>query len=246
LTELQADFLRGMTHDLQTPLTSIGAIAGELEARTDLDPAARGDVKTIEIQADRLRRMVGQLLAVGKMDAGVLVARQEVFRIDPIVHRTWQALQAGERMLELDTERCLIVADADRVEQILWALLDNAIKYSADKTHISVRLKKQARSRADDNSPNGPSGELVAELSVTDEGFGMDRESVEHAFEQFYRSDSARVAAPNGSGIGLYAARGLASLMGGSMSIDSRPGLGTTVRLLLPAEPDEMDNAARE
>jgi signal transduction histidine kinase len=72
--------------------------------------------------------------------------------------------------------------------------------------------------------------------AITDEGVGMDPTTRANAFEQFFRSDDARRLVPDGSGIGLYAARGLVEAMGGGISIDSEPAVGTTVRLTLPAE----------
>lgn len=242
MAEVQKDFLRGVTHDLQTPLTSIRAIAGEFQARTGLDASAHEDLQVIEQQADRLRRMVGQLLAVTRLDAGALVARQEVFRAEPLVRRTWQALLPGSRQVEIASDESLLVADADRVEQIIWALLDNAIKYSEDGSVIRVRVATGPRTEHDSRlASTAPASELVAELSVSDQGFGMDTDALAHAFEQFYRSDAARAAAPDGSGIGLYAARGLAGIMGGSMRVESRRGEGSTFRVFLPAEPGETE-----
>lgn len=242
MAEVQRDFLRGVTHDLQTPLTSIQAIAQEFAARPDLDASAQADLGMIEHQADRLRRMVGQLLAVTRLDAGVLVPRQEVFRAEPILRRTWAALVPGGREIDLETDGSLLVADPDRVEQIAWALLDNALKYGGTPESVRVRISSRPR-----NAPDGilattaPPSELVGELSVTDAGFGMSRDELKHAFEQFYRSDAARSAAPDGSGIGLYAARGLAAAMGGSMEVDSRQGAGSTFHVFLPAEPGDTE-----
>lgn len=241
LAEVQRDFLRGVTHDLQTPLTSIGAIAGEFSARADLDAAGRADLEVIQHQADRLRRMVGQLLAVTRLDAGALVARQDVFRAEPIVRRTWRALVSDTRELKLESDEPLIVADPDRVEQIVWALLDNALKYG-QRGEIRVGIESHRRDGEDPRlRADAVPSDLVAELWVSDEGFGMDAEALSHAFEQFYRSAAARDAAPDGSGIGLYAARGLARIMGGSMAVESKQGVGTTFRVFLPAEPREAE-----
>jgi signal transduction histidine kinase len=238
MAEVQRDFLRGVTHDLQTPLTSIRAIAQEFAARPDLDAAARADLQVIEHQADRLRRMVGQLLTVTRLDAGALIARQEVFRAEPILRRTWRALLPAGGELDMESDGSLLVADPDRVEQIAWALLDNALKYGGRDKPLQVRVTSRARRQGDDRlASSAPPSELVAELSVADRGFGMSSEALAHAFEQFYRSDVARAAAPDGSGIGLYAARGLAALMGGSMTAESEPGAGSTFRVFLPAEP---------
>ncbi|MEP6470197.1 MAG: HAMP domain-containing sensor histidine kinase [Chloroflexota bacterium] len=233
---VQTDFLRGVTHDLQTPLTSIGAVAAELKETAGLDQAARMDLDTIAHQADRLRRMVSQLLTVSRLEAGALTPRQEIFRAEPIVRRTWEALRA-DRTLELVTEgpAHLMVGDPDRVEQALWAMLDNAVKYSPPASTVRITVA----SRPLGTSPD----ELVAEISITDEGAGMDANTRDHAFEQFYRSADARRLAPDGSGVGLYAARGLVRAMGGDILLETRLGVGTTVTVTLPAEAAEEAQA---
>ena len=225
LAAVQADFLRGVTHDLQTPLTSIGALATELRADESVPDRARADLDSITHQAERLRRMVGQLLVASRLEAGVLTPQQEVFAVPPLVERTWAALRA-DRPFELAVEGAphLAVADPDRLEQVLWALLDNAVKYSPAGSAIGVHIE--------------PDGHQLA-IRVRDKGIGMDEATVERAFEQFYRSDDARRLAPDGSGVGLYAASGLMIVMGGSLSAESELGRGTAFTLRVPAEPSE-------
>jgi signal transduction histidine kinase len=229
LAAIQADFLRGVTHDLQTPLTSIGALAVELQANADVPPAARTDLESIAHQAERLRRMVSQLLVASRLEAGAVTPNQEVFAVPPLVERTWSALRA-DRPFELSVggPPHLAVGDPDRLEQVLWAVLDNAVKYSPEGSPIVVRV--------------GPTDAHLA-IAVRDRGAGMDEATRLRAFEQFYRSNEARRLAPDGSGIGLFAARGLMQAMGGGVEIDSQLGAGTEVRLVLPAEPASTDDA---
>jgi signal transduction histidine kinase len=239
LAAVQSDFLRGVTHDLQTPLTSIRALAADIGEEGELNDQARADLEAIGHQADRLRRMVGQLLAVSRLDAGALQPRQEVFRVEPIVERTWEALRADERPFALETDGStqLAVGDPDRLEQVLWAVLDNAVKYSPPESAITVRVSATGDP---DAKPGGANGHGL-EISVVDRGPGMPDAVRERAFDQFFRADEARRSAPDGSGIGLYAARGLIEAMGGTITIDSGDGDGTVVRVRLPAEPISSD-----
>ncbi len=231
LATLQTDFLRGVTHDLQTPLTSIRAVAAELQEQPGLSEAGRRDLETIAHQADRLRRMVGQLLIVSRLEAGAVTPEVEVFRPEPVVRRTWEALRAGRDLnLDVTPTPYLVVADPDRFEQVLWALLDNSVKYSPDGSPITVHIGV---------SDERANWDLSARIRIIDEGAGMDEETRRRAFEQFYRSGHARRLAPDGSGVGLYAARGLMEMMGGSIEIESQLGAGTTVTLTLPAEASE-------
>lgn len=250
LASVQADFLRGVSHDLQTPLTSISVLSSELRARGLADPTSEADLRSIEEQAERLRRMVAQLLVVSRLEAGAVTPRQEVFRAEPIARRAWNALRPAGRTLELTADGAshLVVADADRLEQVIWALLENAVRYGMPGTTITVRLTARTREPSDDAlGASAPPTDLVGEIEVSDIGMGMDEETQQKAFNQFYRSDAARALVPDGSGIGLYAARGLVEAMGGSLRVTSRPGVGSNFRISLPAEPAEfMDSASPE
>ncbi len=230
MAAIQTDFLRGVTHDLQTPLTSIGALAAELQQKATADTAARDDLEMIAYQADRLRRMVSQLLVASRLEVGALQPRQEVFRMQPIVERTWRALRADRPFaINVSGPEFLAVADPDRTEQVLWALLDNAVKYSPAGSPISVEIAaREARSN-----------ELRVKVAIIDRGVGMDDETAAHAFDQFYRAAAARVQAPDGSGVGLFAARGLIRAMGGTLRHERGAAGETRVVFDIPAEPIE-------
>jgi signal transduction histidine kinase len=233
MASVQSDFLRGVTHDLQTPLTSIGAAAFELTREPNLTDAARADLETIAHQADRLRRMVAQLLVASRLEVGAFQPLQEVFRVEPIVRRTWEALRAARPFqFELLGAPHLMVGDPDRLEQVLWALLDNAVKYSPQGSPVSVRI-----------SSDGADAGLHARIEIRDEGSGMDHDTSQHAFEQFYRADSARRQAPDGSGVGLYAAKGLVRAMGGDIELHTRLGEGTSAVVIMPAEAAREESA---
>lgn len=229
MAAVQSDFLRGITHDLQTPLTSIRALASEMLGAEAVDATARIDLQTIAHQADRLRRMVGQLLAVSRLEVGELTPRQEVFRAAPLVYRTWDALRDTSHGFAIEEAGAahLVVADPDRLEQVLWALMDNAVKYSPSGSQVTARITARA----------APAGNgLVSEISIRDAGPGMPAKTARRAFEQFFRADEARRLVPDGSGIGLYAARGLVEAMGGRIRLESAPGRGTAAIVTLPAE----------
>ncbi len=227
LSSVQRDFLRGVTHDLQSPLASISTIAADLRQRT----GHSADLATIEEQAQRLRRMVAQLLTMSAIEAGAVGPRTDPMRTAPIVERVIRSMRAADHEVAIAAAGIdhLAIGDPDRLEQVLWAVLDNALKYSPPGGEVSVAIGTRAE-------PDG----LVAEIAVRDRGVGMDGKTRKHAFDQFYRAQQARRLVPNGSGIGLYTARALMELMGGRIEIDSELGKGTTVRLSLPAENAEQ------
>lgn len=234
LAALQADFLRGVTHDLQSPLASINAAAAEL--RDMAAPEVAGGLESIEHQAGRLRRMVTQLLTMSGVEAGIVAPVSEVFRSEAVVRRVIESLRQPEERIrhERSGPDRLAVGDPDRLEQVIWAVLDNALKYSPDGGIVRVEQSAEATAAG-----------LVERIDIVDEGIGMDAETIRHAFDQFYRAPRARTVAPNGSGIGLYTAKALVELMGGSISVDSTADIGTRVRIRLVAEPAADDEGTR-
>ncbi|HJW76892.1 MAG TPA: ATP-binding protein, partial [Thermoleophilia bacterium] len=218
LAELKAEFLRGVSHNLQTPLTSIRAFATQLATET-------GDRRLgiIVEQSDRLSRLVSQLLTVSKLEAGTLRPEVDVFALPPLVQRVWESLGRGEHAFTLRDEATgwLAAADRDWVEQIVWALLDNALKYGGEGTiEVTVAL-----------DPAAPT--LVT--TVRDHGPGIAHEDHERVFERFTRLPAG---SGDGSGLGLSVARGLAEAMGGRLETVP-PGDedgGTVFALRLPAE----------
>ena len=233
------DFLRGISHNLQTPLARIRAyadqLAGEVAAAGGATPAGEPDRRPAIIaeQSERLSRMVRQLLTVSRLDSGVLRPVAEVFALGPRVRRAWEALGAGEVPFELDDEAggWLALADPDQVDQVLWALLDNAVKYgggAAVRVHVSVE----------------PAAGRVA-VTVADGGPGVADADRERLFARYARG--GRSEDRDGTGLGLYVGRALARANGGDLVLEpadaqagqgaaGAPGAGATFTLVLPAE----------
>ena len=222
LAGVQADFLRGVTHDLQTPLTSIAALATELRAAPDQSAETRDDLDSIAHQAERLRRMVSQLLVASRLDAGVFTPQQEVFAVAPLVERTWAALRA-DRPFELDVTGA--AAPGRRRPGPIGAGPLGRARQRGQVQPVTVAGASPGSTRRTGCWPS---------RFVTAARDG--RRDAARAFEQFYRSDAARKLAPDGSGVGLYAASGLMRAMGGDFALASRLGHGTTMTLSLPAE----------
>jgi signal transduction histidine kinase/HAMP domain-containing protein len=227
LVELDAakdDFLRGVSHNLQTPLASIRGYAQQLATEA---PDRRLGV--ITEQADRLSRMVRQLLAVSRIESGALRARQEVFAPAPRVRKTWEALGAADVELTLEDRAAgwLAVADPDQLDQVLWALLDNAVGYGG-RTPVRVLV-------ATDEA-----GARVT-ITIADGGPGVGEADRERLFRRFTRGADRPTG--EGSGLGLYVSRELCRAMGGDLVLEpagTDGGTGAAFTVSLPAEaPDE-------
>jgi signal transduction histidine kinase len=224
LLELDAakdDFLRGVSHNLQTPLTSIRAYADQLSRDA---PDRRLGI--IAEQTDRLSRMVRQLLTVTRLESGALKPRGEVVALAHPVRRAWEAL-AVEGVAFSVADRAagwLAVADVDQLDQVLWALLDNAVKYG-ERSPIHVEIAP------------GHDGEQLR-LTISDLGPGVAEIDRSRLFRRFERG--AERTADDGSGLGLYVSRELCRAMGGDLVLEPQlAGRGASFSIYLPGEPPE-------
>jgi len=221
LLELDAakdDFLRGVSHNLQTPLTSIRAYAEQL----DIDrPDKR--LTIIGEQSERLSRMVRQLLTVTRLESGALHPRSEVVALATRVRKAWEALGVADVPFTVDDRAAdwLAVADADQLDQALWALLDNAVKYGG-RTPVSVGIEVDATASR-------------LRMTVSDRGPGVSESDRPRLFGRFVRG--AERSPDEGSGLGLYVSRELCRAMGGDLFLDPlTAGRGASFSIHLPAE----------
>ncbi len=231
------DFLRGVSHNLQTPLARIRANADQLAAEQAGGEGGEADrrLAIIAEQSERLSRMVRQLLTVSRLDSGVLRPVAEVFALGPRVRRAWEALGAGSRAgagsgagaggvpFELADEAggWLAVADPDQVDQVIWALLDNAVKYGGG-TPVSARVTVDAAA-----------GQV--RLTITDQGPGIAPADRERLFTRYARGGSSDDR--DGTGLGLYVGRALARANAGDLALGEVTSVGAAFTLSVPAEP---------
>ena len=172
-------------------------------------------------EAVRLSRLVADLLALARADAGVAIRRQPV-ELDRLSLEAVQESRhlAGGRGVEVEKLAPVVVmGDEDRLKQLLLILLDNAIKYTSAAGDIRMRLQQDG-SRA--------------ELRIRDNGVGISPGDLPHVFERFYRADPARTRDPGGTGLGLPIARWIVEQHGGEIRLESEPGRGTEVIVRLP------------
>jgi signal transduction histidine kinase len=221
LSEVKDDFLRGVSHNLQTPLTSIRSNA-EAIAAAEAEPDPR--LAVISDQADRLSRMVQQLLLVSRLESQPPRPTADVLAVGPRVQRAWEALAVPDRTMELrdGAHDWLGVADGDQLDQVLWALLDNAVKYGEGVITVEIGAEPEARRLW---------------TTITDRGRGLEDSDRSWLFGRFERGAAGR-SSGNGSGLGLYVSRALMRGMGGDLVLDPAvPGQGASFRLTLPGEP---------
>lgn len=232
--QAQTEFVSTVSHELRTPLTSIKGFADTiLRAGDRLDLSQqRRYVGIIKDQADRLTRLVEDLLAVSRLESKRMQLTIRAIDLNGAIQRVYRNLsdKAKDHRIVIKVPAGLppVWADADRLEQILTNLIDNAIKYSPPKTTVTVT--------ALDNS------EMV-EFSVSDQGVGIPQEHLGQIFTKFSRLDNPLVRQTEGTGLGLYITRSLVLALGGQIKVASS-GTGTVFTVLLPAATLE-EQAAR-
>jgi signal transduction histidine kinase len=176
----------------------------------------------IGMQSTRLSQIVEDVLLASRLDRGDLPVERERLDLAGLVRSAAEALQSStDRDASFDVVAPAAVSaygDADRIQQVLLNLLDNAVKYGGGD--VTVRVA---------------GGTGVARVAVTDSGPGIPRAEQQRIFDKFYRGDPQLTHAPGGTGLGLYISRELMRRMGGRLEVRSEPGAGATFVIELPA-----------
>lgn len=223
LDQAKDEFLRGISHNLQTPLASIRGYAEQMGTER---PDQR--LAIIVEQSDRLYRIVRQLVATSRLESGTLRPATEVLALAPRVRRAWDALGV-DIPFELRDEAAgwLAIADPDQLDQVLWALLDNSARYAGG---AAIRATV---------APRAETGQLA--VTIADRGPGVRPEDRDRIFERYERG--AAGAGVEGTGLGLWVSRALCRAMGGDLVLEpSEPGAGAAFTVLLPGEPPVMES----
>lgn len=213
-----------IAHELRTPLT---VIQGTLEAMVDgVYPANRENLLAALAQVRTLVRLVEDLRILALADAGQLRLHRAPVDLRPLLQEVVEAHrpQAQERGIALDLEAPpalpLVLADRDRLAQVMGNLLSNALRYVPEGGHVTVRVEDRGREAA---------------VAVADNGPGVAEEDLDRIFDRFWRGDPARRRATGGSGLGLAIARHIVEAHGGHIWAEPTPGGGLTVVFTLPA-----------
>ncbi|MFN8602428.1 MAG: ATP-binding protein [Candidatus Binatia bacterium] len=226
LERVRTDFVANVSHELRTPLTAIKGFAETLLSSGFADrERALHFVSIIDRQAERLSRLIDDLLILSDLELGKMPVRRRPVALEPIVREVEDLLaepaRRGGVTLQVDVPPELRVeGDPDRLTQVVSNLLDNAIKYTPAGGRISIAA------HADGGT---------VELSVADTGAGIPAEDLPRLAERFYRVDKARIRELGGTGLGLSIVKHIVQAHGGTLRFASRVGAGTTVTVTLPA-----------
>jgi PAS domain S-box-containing protein len=225
LDELKSEFVSMVSHELRAPLTNInGSIELLLSGDSPCyDREHRELLQIISEQSARLTRLVQGILNVSRIEAGQLVLQPQAFDIVALIEKVigvWESRGVAHPFEHPRAQNIPSVwADRDRIEEVLFNLIDNAIKYSPEGTPIRLEVETDGK---------------YATVLVSDRGIGIPSDEVDKIFDKFHRVDRSDRAETYGHGLGLYICRRLIEAQGGHISVESVLGEGSTFRFTLP------------
>lgn len=228
LFSTQRRFVADVSHELRTPLT---VIKGEVSLMRKLREVDDDSLNSIEAEVDRLSRLVGNLLLLAHAESGRLPLDLKPVELDTVLLEVFHQMRTlvGERLnLQITSiDQVSIVADRDRIKQVLFNLIGNAVQYTPQGGTVTISLDWVADK---------------ARVIVTDTGQGISAEDLPHIFERFYRGEKSRTRSQgSGFGLGLSIAYWIVRNHGGSIDVNSIEGQGTTFCVWLPKAPPSPD-----
>lgn len=225
MDKTRSQFVSDASHELKTPLATMKIMIESLIYQPDMEEGLRTEFLTdVNKEIDRLSAIVGDLLTLVRTDGkSVKLDRSRMFLSDVVedaAHRLRMLVDKKSQTLNLEiNEMGEIYADKARIDQVVYNLMENAVKYTQEGGIITVTLTKQGRE---------------AQLTVQDNGPGIPKDNLAHVFERFYRVDKARGRESGGTGLGLAIAQQMINLHSGSIQVESEEGRGTRFTVLLP------------
>ncbi|PYK11232.1 MAG: hypothetical protein DME65_07790 [Verrucomicrobia bacterium] len=226
LDQIRREFVANVSHELRTPLS---ILRGYIEVLLDEPGAPREELARIlsimERHSKRLQRLVDDLLSLAQLESSQATLELSAVRVDELFNnliRDWKEKLAAKKLkviVDLNPQALILHADGTRLEEVLYNLLDNAVKFSRENGQIHLRATRR-------------DSDIV--LSVSDDGLGIGKEHLPRIFERFYRADKARSRELGGTGLGLAIVKHIAQLHRGWVEVESELGHGTTMRVVLP------------
>jgi len=226
LEKIRRDFVANVSHELRTPVTVIKGYAETLlDGVLSTDPEkAAVFLEKIHRHAGRLASLIGDLLILSELESGVTTPEAAPVAIGPVIDHVCTLLEEKALSKNISIiqpgsgETGEVLADRAKLEQVLVNLLDNAIKYTQDNGTITISSAET---------------EGMLTIAVSDTGIGIPDNDLPRIFERFYRVDAARSREQGGTGLGLAIVKHILQLYGGSISVESRPGKGSTFSFTL-------------
>lgn len=228
--QARQEFLGLVSHELKTPVAVLKAYTELLMRRAEVDEARASDMdvlgRMVE-QSDRMLAMIEQLLDLQKLEAGRFPLEISHFDLSEVARKVAENLQQTapkHRILFRAAEPLMVLADRRRIEEVLFNLVENAVKYSPTGSEVGVSTAYR----------ENPSGTAEAEVAVNDQGIGISERDLPRIFERFFQGQGRFLRGHVGLGLGLYIARETVERLGGRIWVESQQEKGSTFRFTLP------------
>jgi signal transduction histidine kinase len=222
IEQLKNELVSTVSHELKTPLAAIKAYTATLRANPSLYESHRNEfLGVVEQQADRLSRLVDDMLLVTRVESGHMLRRRTLVSLDSLIDAALRDVQHDPvaHPIEQHTAGVTISGDPERLRDILRNLLENAFKYSPQGGSVVISAQ---------------SGDQQTVVTIRDRGVGIAEADLPYIFDRFYRAQDEQTKNVGGSGLGLYIVHALVRAHGGTIDVHSDPGAGTTFTLRLP------------
>ncbi|MFJ7149933.1 ATP-binding protein [Streptomyces sp. NPDC100445] len=224
-----AELIATVAHELRSPLTSVKGFTATLLAKWErfTDDQKRLMLETVDADADRVTRLIAELLDISRIDSGRLEVRRQPVDIGAAVSRHIQAYVAAGQpadrfLLRVEQPLPALWADPDKIDQVLSNLIENAVRHGAGTVTIDVTRSVSPREGEDGDN-------TATSVTVSDEGPGIPEESMNRVFTRFWRGSKR-----GGTGLGLYIVKGIVEVHGGTITVGRAPGGGAEFRFTLP------------
>ncbi|WP_128427908.1 sensor histidine kinase [Streptomyces cyaneus] len=221
-----AELIATVAHELRSPLTSVKGFTATLLAKWErfTDDQKRLMLETVDADADRVTRLIAELLDISRIDSGRLEVRRQPVDIGAAVGRHIQAYVAAGQpadrfLLRIEQPLPALWADPDKIDQVLSNLIENAVRHGDGTVTIDITATASPREGEDTGTS----------VTVSDEGPGIPEESMNRVFTRFWRGSKR-----GGTGLGLYIVKGIVEAHGGAVEVGRAPGGGAQFRFTLP------------
>ena len=219
---LRKDFINNFSHEFKTPITSIGGFADLILEDDEMPDDERQEyLQIISKEAHRLANLATNVLALSRVEAQTILTDAEPFNLTEQLRQTVLMMEQKwalkELDIQLDADECQYTGSEALLKEVWVNLLDNAVKFSPTGSVVELSLRHTERG---------------VQISVQDEGPGMDKSTQSHIFDQFYQGDTSHKT--EGNGLGLAMVKKIVALHGGSVTVKSAPGQGSTFEVTLP------------
>jgi len=252
LETIRTEFVANVSHELRTPLTSVrGYLETLLEGALEDREHARPFLEVIHKHTERLGRLLDDLLDLSNLELGKVVLHRQSIVLSEVVdnvmaiYEPQAAKQEVKLLAELPSDLPHVLADRDRIVQVLINLVDNGLKFTpkGGRVTVSTKIVQSSKFNVQRSEPTAQSLSEAVEIAVQDTGIGIPSQDLPRITERFYRVDRARSRELGGTGLGLAIVKHLVKAHGGELNIESQLNQGTTIRFTLPVAATDSEDS---